>query len=115
MGKATSMILAAVMMAIALQETVGFVRVGRTEERNRGKNHFDQASNEHSGAVEIGNGIKSELGKLLKRREINQMALVKLLIKAYSKRDKGLYLESSEKERDGLRRLQERSQTILNE
>ena len=109
------MILAAIVMAIAVQETVGFVRVGRTEERKRGKNHFDQASNEHSEAVEIEDGIKSELGKLLKRREINQMALMKLLINAYNKRDKGLYLIISEKERDGLRRLQERSQTILNE
>ena len=114
MGKIKLVILAAIFVVTAMHESMGFVRVGRAEERNRGRSPLDEVPYEESG-VESERGIESEAERSIQRRVVDQLALMKFLIDAYNKRDKERlpYVVISKRGNDRPRNMKERLSTLL--
>ena len=114
MGKIKSVILVVILVVTAMHESMGFVRVGRAEERNKDKAPSYGIPYEEPEAVESSEReIESELGKLLQRRAVDRLALMKLLIDAYNKREREPYLVISKRGRDKLRNTKEKLSTLL--
>ena len=96
MGRVKPTILAAIFVAIVMQETMGFVRVGR-EEWKRDKSLVDETSHKHIEAGESEMRIENDLGKLLQRKVANQLALMRFILDAYNRQGSKPYLVSSKK------------------
>lgn len=96
MGNIKKQFLVAVLLAIAIQETIGFVRVGRMLEKKRDASKIDERLNEVMQQPE-------RRSKFMQRRILKQLALAKVL---------ELYLGVAKEKKRTLRNVKDRMPNV---
>lgn len=88
----------ALLLATAIQETNGFVRVGRSEERKRDKSAFEDSPKSVFQR-------QQRRGRLQQRRVLKQLALAKVLSDTFENYGVEVYLVVAKKDKRGIRNV----------